>query len=321
MRACHPPIAIDRVLPDPGLLRRLVEQHQPYLPVQRYFQNDAEYEAISGGRTPIIAPNFRGDWAYDRPLVEGVEPFLFHEGFTQAARQIFGGGVVRPQQVYANLTWQLPFTQGAGHTDVPSFRGVDRRTTSTSLLTVMCHSGLFERWQVPIATAVAWFYEGEDGGFQYWPDGPERPSRIHEGAIFNTAFVGDNDFMFHRVRPVGRREDGLPRGLTLKTELRRVDGSLWEVRDGEALIGEFDYPALRISVSWKAMVFRDDEDARRFDREEDALNHDQAFELFYADLASRGVDFQRPSDPLRDPDLYRVLAATYLEAPPTAGVD
>ena len=54
-----------------------------------------------------------------------------------------------------------------------------------------------------IATAVAWFYEGEDGGFEYWPDGPEQAPSLHEGRIFNTAIIGDNDRMFHRVRPTG----------------------------------------------------------------------------------------------------------------------
>ena len=85
---------------------------------------------------------------------------MFHEGFRDAAQQIFSAEVVRPQQVYANLTWQLPFAQGPGHTDVPAFRGVDRTEYPTQLLSVMGRSRLFEEHRVRIATAVAWFYEG-----------------------------------------------------------------------------------------------------------------------------------------------------------------
>ena len=145
------PVVIDRLLDDPGLVRRLVEAHEPYYPVQRYFRNDADYASSTGQQHMIIAPNFRGDWAYDEPQIDGVEPLLFHEGFREAARKIYDAAVVRPQQVYCNLTWQLPFPQGPGHTDVPAFCGFDRTRYPIQLLGIMGHSGLFERWRVHIA--------------------------------------------------------------------------------------------------------------------------------------------------------------------------
>ena len=139
------PVALDRVLEDPGLVRRLVEHNGPYFPVQRYFTSDAQYRANTGTDQTLIAPVFRGDWAYDQPQIEGVEPLLYHEGFRQAARDVFGGQIVRPQQVYSDLTWQLPFPQGPGHTDVPAFRGVDRTRYPTQFLSLMGHSRLFEK--------------------------------------------------------------------------------------------------------------------------------------------------------------------------------
>lgn len=316
---CRPPVFFDPVLQDAGLVRRLVEANGPYLPVQRYFHNAAEYRASSApgerGAPMIVAPNFRGDWAYDEPLVEGVEPILHHEGFRRAAGEMFSSACVEPFSVYANITWQLPFDQGGGHIDVPEFLGIHRRDHPTWVLSMMGHSGLFEAERVEIATAVAWFYRGRDGGFTYWPDGPDAPPRVHEGDIFNTAVLGDNDRMFHRVRPVGRREDGLLRGMTLDTRLERRGGDAWAIVEAGETLAEMRFEALRISISWKARVFRDERALRRYRDHTDDLTIGEVFERFYADLERRGVAFERSADPVADPALVEVLAATYVRAP------
>jgi hypothetical protein len=311
----RPPIRIDSVFDDPSIVRDLIERHAPYLPVQRYFTNQAEFEASSGQGRMFIAPNFRGDWAYDEPLVEGVEPLLQHEAFREAAAKLFDAKVVRPQQVYCNLTVQLPFNQGGGHTDVPAFRGVDRTGYPISLLQVMGHSQLFERYRVFIATAVAWFYQGEDGGFEYWPDGPRAPSRVHEGDIYNTAIMGDNDFMYHRVRPTGAREGGLLQGMTLDTRLEREAGDRWRIVEGENVLSTFSYAQIRSSVSWKAMVFRDEQAALVFDEKRDLLSIDMVWATFEEDLARRGIEARCPADPVADEDWMRTLSAAYIEEP------
>ena len=314
----RPPVRIDKVLDDPTRVRRLVEANQPYYPVQRYFRNDTEYEASTGSARMIIAPNFRGDWAYEKPQIEGVEPILFHEGCQAAAREIFGASVVRPQQVYCNLTWQLPFPQGPGHTDVPAFRGVDRTRYPTQLLSLMGHSGLFESYRICIATAVAWFYTGVDGGFEYWPDGTDAPSQIHEGAINNTAIVGDNDFMFHRVRPVGRPELGLPGPMTLETQLAWRGDDVWQLIEAGRVLGEPHFEELRISISWKANVFADAEAARICDEHLDDLTIEDVFETFYADLNARGARFSRSEDPVNDRELFALLSDAYAAHPAAA---
>jgi hypothetical protein len=206
------PVVLTEAVDDPAMIRHLIDAHQPYWPVQRYFANSAEYAALSGQSEPsqmIIAPVFRGNWASDGNVLDGVRPILDSERFTDAARQLFNAEIVRPFTVYVNLTWQLPFPQGAGHTDVPAFRGVDRTAYPITFLTIMGLSGLFEAERVNVATAVAWFYGGTDGGFQYWPQGVGGESILHEGAIDNTAIVADNDFMWHRVRPTGKPADGM----------------------------------------------------------------------------------------------------------------
>ena len=115
-----PPVVLDAVLEDPGVLRELVTANAPYWSIQRYFRNVTEMEALRDGKVPtaasgemFVAPWFRGDWAYDTPLVDGVEPFLDNPGFRDAAAKVFGGAAeIRPQIVYVNAMGPLGGIQG-----------------------------------------------------------------------------------------------------------------------------------------------------------------------------------------------------------------
>jgi hypothetical protein len=317
------PIRFERVLDDPGLVARLVEQNGPYAPVQRYFSNETEYRTSSGARGDgppmIVAPNFRGDWAYEEPLIEGVMPLFGHAGFREAAGRLFGAERVEPFSLYANITWQLPFDQGRGHTDVPEFRGFDRTRYPITFLSTMGHSRLFEAERVQIATAVAWFYEGKDGGFTYWPDGPDAPPRVHEGSIYNTALEADNERMYHRVRPVGERADGMLMGMTLDTRLVHRGGPDWAIVSDESesatTLAELRYDALRISVSWKARVFRSEQEERLYRDHSADLDLDEVTDRFCSDLAARGVAHRRPEDVAHDAEFLALLSATYVREP------
>ena len=69
------------------------------------------------------------------------------------------------------------------HTDVPEFRGANRKLIPQWLLVVMQHSGLFDG--VPHADrdrhciAVRYWDGGE---LAYWPDGPDGPVAVTEHA-------------------------------------------------------------------------------------------------------------------------------------------
>ena len=76
-------------------------------------------------RPMFIAPWFRGNWAYDEPLVQGVEVFLGHDALRDAAQTMFEGGIIVPQIVYVNLNPPIARVD-PGHVDIPAFRGVDR---------------------------------------------------------------------------------------------------------------------------------------------------------------------------------------------------
>lgn len=311
------PVVLDEAVEDPALVSSLIDAHQPYWPVQRYFANSAEYAALSGQAEPtqmIIAPVFRGNWATDGEPLEGVRPILDSERFTSAARQLFGAEIVRPTTVYVNLTWQLPFPQWAGHTDVPAFRGFDRTTYPITFLTIMGLSGLFEDVRVKVATAVAWFYDGPDGGFEYWPQGSGEASVRHEGAIDNTAIVADNDFMWHRVRPTGRVEDGMVT-LSRAAELVRLDDEQWVIRDDGADRAVFPREKLRVSLSWKALAFADDADRRRHDDHTADIELSEVLQRFSDDFARRGEQLDIPADPVADPEFVRRLNAAYVHYP------
>lgn len=322
----RPPVALDEVFDDPACVERLLVEHQPYWPVQRYMANRAEYAALSGQRGQggrrtdadgmPVAPVFRGDWAYDGDVRPGVDALLHHEPFVAAARRVFDAEIVLPHTVYVNLTWQLPFAQGRGHVDIPAFRGFDRRERPVAFLTIMGQSGLFEEERVKVATAVAWFYGGADGGFEYWPDGPAAPSAVHEGAIHNTALVADNDFMWHRVRPLGQVGDGMA-SLGLDSELGTVDGRTWTITDPSGGdVASFGRDALRVSLSWKATVFSDDADRRRHEEHRDDLTPGEVLRRLSADLDSRGLDPTVPDhDPFRDPGFVERLQAAYMRYP------
>lgn len=322
----RPPVLLDPAVDDPAAVWALVERHAPYWPVQRYFANSAEYAALSGSapQAMVVAPVFRGNWATEiDPPLAGVEPLLEHPPFVAAARKVFDAEIVRPHTVYVNLTHQLPFPQGAGHTDVPAFRGFDRKDWPIAFLTIMGLSGLFEDVRVQVATAVAWFYRGADGGFEYWPEGPDGPSTVHEGAIDNTAIVADNDFMWHRVRPTGRPEDGMAT-LTLDSELAwgpqgwTIDGAGGPGLTDPSAFGPFASDRLRVSLSWKATVFASDADRRRHDEHTDDIDLDGVIGRFRADLRARGLDVDIPADPTRDPDFVRLLQGIYVRYPAAA---
>ncbi len=315
----RPPVVLDAVLSDPGLVRRLAEENAPYAPVQRYVQNAEEQRVLSQRPAqekpaPLyVAPIFRGDWAYDAPLVHGVEPLLESESLADAAREVFDGAIVRPQIVYANFMLPIP-DYDLGHTDVPAFRGVDRTRYPVWLLTVMGRSGLFERWRVRIATAVSWWYEGEGGSFTYWPDGPDAASRTVPPTP-NTAVVGDNDFMFHRADGVGPSGTRFMKGLSLDSQLVWKGGDEWAAVDGDRELLALPWRDIRLSVSWKAQVFRDEDEVRLVEEHADDLSLDQAVEALLADLAERGRTVERPADPLRDTAFMTAVGEAYGRTP------
>ena len=256
---------------------------------------------------------FRETYSYgDDVEAPGIEVMRDHPGLADAARKLYGRDVIVPAIVYANVL--VPGQELAVHTDVPEFRGVSRKNTSQWLLVVMHHSGLFEQWRMPIATAVAWFQHAEGGEFAFYPRGAQGgPSTVP--AKFNTALVTDTDSVFHGVDRVRQTTGDMP---LLKPGMRMVsDGpgtGRWRVVDDGSELGAWDFNQLRLSVSWKAYCFADQAEREAWEQGSDDLRVDFILDRLLDDLRSRGrVKGDRPES---NRELAEMLVDEYIKFPP-----
>jgi hypothetical protein len=255
---------------------------------------------------------FRETYAYgNEERVAGIAPFLHHEGFMAAARRLFGRPVIEPAIVYANLL--VPGQELAVHTDVPEFRGVNRKRHPQWLIVVMHHSGLFEPWRMPIATGVAWFHDCEGGEFAFYPDGAAAPPVAHP-VRYNTALLMDTDTVFHGVDRVAETSASVDR-LRPGMRLSFAGDRRWRMMDGGETIAEYRWNELRYSVSWKAYCFTDAAEQRAWRENVDDLTVDAVVERLVDDLRARGViRGERPSDTV----LVDLLIDSYVRYPAPA---
>lgn len=254
---------------------------------------------------------FREEYAYgNEERAPGIGPFLHLDAFVEAARAVHGRDVVEPAIVYANL--MVPGQEHAVHTDVPEFRGINRKLVPQWLLVVMQHSGLFDAYRMPIATAIAWFHECDGGELVFWPDGADAPMQRYP-AGFNTAMVLDTDRVFHGVdRVADVPASDLPpirRGATLQHDGRGA----WSLHDRDGtVLRQYRWEQLRFSVSWKAYCFSDDAERDAWREHRDDLSLDTVVDRLVADLCERDVV---AADVARDGTLGQLLIDEYVRFP------
>ena len=191
------------------------------------------------------------------------------------------------------------------HTDVPEFRGANRKIVPQWLLVVMHHSGLFDEYRMPIATAIAWFHDCDGGELSYWPDGRDAQRSRHT-VRFNTAMVLDTDSVFHGVDRVLGDEAPLVH-LRAGMRLHHDGGEQWTVRRDGAPVAEYTTAQLRYSISWKAYCFADEAERSTWANHTDDLTLDLILDTLVADL-----DVERPAS---DADLGRLLIDRYIHFP------
>jgi hypothetical protein len=289
------PVDVARVFDDPDRIVRALQERGPY-PTACAFH----------GMQDTGAAMLRYPWfltmAYD-------EPFLRIPSFEAAAREAFSCEIVRPLHCTFNFT-HSPERQPP-HVDLPVFRGMSAPETPVWLLMNMSYSKLFQDWMVPVASGLVWFWRGQGGEFEYWPDGLEASSRRVSPPMWNIGVMSDNEFMWHRVLPMpaAAEEDGLV-GLRASDELHYVDDG-WDIRDGERRVAHLAPSEVRISLLWKAYVFKDQEHLASFEDSDFNLDLDQVVDIYLADLAAKGVAARRPSDPLADPAWRERLQDVY----------
>jgi hypothetical protein len=278
---------------------------------------DAAYNFVrTGGRfarkepAAVLAARtnyFRETYAYDGEAVDGILPFAEHPGLAEAARKVHDCAVVVPNIVYANLL--LPGQELAVHTDVPEFRGANRKLYPQWLMVVMLHSGLFEPWRRRIATGIAYFGTAKGGALAFYPDGRDGPPRTLEPR-HDTAIVLDTDTVFHGVDRVAETQPlpALRPGLHLTW-----DGDGWRVGPAEAPLARYRPDEVRFSVSWKAYCYRDEAERRTVDDHRDDLSLERILDALTADLRARGLAV--PSD---ETELARLLIETHIRFPEPA---
>jgi hypothetical protein len=257
---------------------------------------------------------FREEYAYgDEVRFAGIEPLLHHEGFVDAARALHGRPVIEPAIVYANIL--VIGQELAVHTDVPEFRGANRRTFPQWLMVVMHHSGLFDAWRMPIATGIAYFGESSGGEMAYYPEGASGPPRTH-ATRHNTAVLLDTDTVFHGVDRVGGPSAPAPPlrpGFTMRFE----GDDTWTARDEtDAVVATYPWADVRLSVSWKAYCFADDAERDAWREHRDDLSLEVSLDRLDDDLRARGrLSGEPPSD---ENDLGRLLIDEYSVFPPAS---
>ncbi len=260
---------------------------------------------------------FRETYAYGAEITApGVEAFYRHGGLIEAAAGLFDDRpVVEPAIVYANIL--VPGQVLTVHTDVPEFRGASRKTTPQWLLVVMHHSGLFDEWRMPIATAISYFGDDEGGSLRYYPDGHDAPPQ-HFATAHDTGILLDTDSVFHAVELVeGPGEDDVSK---LAPGMRLVaDGDDdWVVRpDGETdaddAVVRYHDRDIRFSVSWKAYCFTDESERDAW-RVQGDIPLEAILQPLEVDLRERGVlTDERPEEH----DFAQLLIDTYIAFPPT----
>jgi hypothetical protein len=256
---------------------------------------------------------FRETYFYgEHTSVPGVEVLRDHEGFVEAARALHDRPVVVPAIVYANLL--LPGQELAVHTDVPEFRGANRRIVPQWLLVVMHHSGLFEPWRMRIATGIAYFGVAAGGELAYYPHGADGDVEVY-APRHNTAALLDTDSVFHGVDRVAGDDSAL---AALRPGMRLVhEGDRrWTVRTADDdVVAEFATDDLRYSVSWKGYCFSSADEQTAWASHTDDLSLDVILATLEEDLRRRGaLEGDRPADA----DLGRLLIDTYVRFPAAA---
>jgi hypothetical protein len=304
------PFILDAPYADRDAVRALVHGGGPY----PLMWSASGYSMMSPAH---VEPWFRAHWALDGRVAApehdadgAIASLLRHEPFVDAARRLFGAEVVRPSTLLLNLMG--PMAAGRPHVDTPEFRGIERREVPIWLLVTMGASGLFDRWQLRVAGALTWFYDGDDGDYEYWPAGLGQPSRSARGPFGHVALIGDNNRMHHRVGAIGDAGAFARRAtVDLGSVIARTAHG-WEIRNRTSPDVALDERDIRISILWKAVVFADDREAQVFDRHEDDLDVPTVVAIFRRDLAGRGIDVAEPADPFTDAAWARALTDVYM---------
>ncbi len=272
------PVRIDPAFDQPENVVRLCRDSGPYRLAA------AVHKSAPTGKD---VPWFRVFWAVGGKTIDPRAEFIFNsEKFIQGAKDSFDAKIVVPVSLMNNIN--APMAAGYPHLDLPRFRGGDK--LPFDLLVAMAYSNLFHDWAVPQASTISWFYDGKGGDFDFWPDGPDGDRSTVKAPIQNVGYVSDNEYMWHRVGPIGPTRDHLKPGAISRDAILKAhdDDDGWSIHDGDQTLA-FRDDEIRISILWKAYAFQDQRDYQRFLNKEHDLTMAQVVSILNNDLNDRGV--------------------------------
>ncbi|MFT7246099.1 MAG: hypothetical protein ACI82A_003470 [Candidatus Azotimanducaceae bacterium] len=299
-----PPIKLDPAFSHADAVINLIHQGAPYKSITAVHKDPAN------DNTPGWFRNF---WALGGKVIfDGADDAFHNPNFIAAAKQSFDAKVIQPLTMMTNLN--VPAAASPRHLDLPFFRGAHAREVPSWILAPMGYSGLFQEWAIPVASAITWFYDGAGGNFEYWPDGQNLPSHSVSPPYTNTSVLADNEYMYHRVGPMGDEADYLDEGISSDALLHKTNSG-WEIRLGSDLIKAYRHDQIRTSILWKAFCFKNQQAADLFADTSHNLTPGQVVDIFCADLTRRGIVFTEPTDLETDQSWMNTVNQHYSPAP------
>ncbi|MCP1470288.1 hypothetical protein J3E64_001976 [Sphingobium sp. OAS761] len=291
-----------------------------------YFKSVEELLAISspgaGGTRPrslsdMLNPSFRGFFGnHGLPYEEEAHEIFYSRKLVDLVKSMHGARYGTPYLFQFNIQGPC-HGYDPGHFDGRSWRGLDPTNMPAWLGAVMAKSGLFDAWEVKAGQVISYYYPSDvDGGFTYWPDGPEAAPQRMAAPFWNSGLLTDNQHMYHRGEACGPRDRrDTPDGMTLDSVLEADGEQGWRVVDGDRLIARYQPSDMRILFHYSAHVFTDMDELKLFYDHKDDLTIERAFDMLIADLKRRGVGFAMPGDPMTDRAFIATLTETYAMSP------
>ena len=293
------PVRIDPAFEDPEAVVQLCRDCSPY-------QLAAKVHRMAP--TGKDVPWFRVFWAAGGKLLDPrAAPILHSERFIEGAKESFGAEVIVPVALMNNIN--APMAAGEPHLDLPKFRGGDK--LPFDLLVAMAYSNLFHDWAIPQASTISWFYDGKGGDFDYWPDGPDGGVQSVKAPVSNVGYVSDNEYMWHRIGPIGPTRDHVAPGtLSREATLNANHDGGWTITDGGDPM-HFADDEIRISILWKAYAFANQREYRRFLDKTHDLTIPTIVRILNADLAERGLQPLPDDCDFTDHETLRYVRRSY----------
>lgn len=306
------PVRIDPAFDDPQAVVQLCRDCSPYRLAAKVHQM---------APTGKDVPWFRVFWAAGGKLLDERAADIFQsERFIEGARESFDAQVIVPVALMNNVN--APMEAGQPHLDLPKFRGGDK--LPFDLLVAMAYSNLFHDWVIPQASTISWFYDGEGGDFDYWPDGPEGGMQSVKSPTSNIGYVSDNEYMWHRIGPIGPAREHLAPGMLSRdaTLSAHSDGPGWTISDGDTALA-FTEEQIRISILWKAYAFANQREYQRFLDKSHDLTIPTIVSILNQDLSERGLERLPEDCDFSDHEALRLVRRLYrapkLQDDPYAG--